>query len=161
MIDRLLLTVVNISFPPLAVFLITGPSTDTLINCCLFICAIIPSHIHGFYITCTYFHRKHKVRKGKYPGGPKCLIFDTKVCNGGASDWEVDELWDRQEAAKREKRRRRKDRNGVFSRRGSLRGSQADKRGQGYRVEGDRTSGRRGRGSKMNDGLNGRRNDCR
>ena len=86
MIDRLLLTIVNIFFPPLAVFLIIGPYTDTLVHCCLFICGIIRPHIHGFYISCTCFHRKNKVRKGKYPGGPKNLVFDEKLWNGGASE---------------------------------------------------------------------------
>ncbi|KAL2051403.1 hypothetical protein ABVK25_008270 [Lepraria finkii] len=123
MIDRLLLTIVNIFFPPLTVFLITGPYADTLVNCCLFICGIIPSHIYGFYISCTYFHRKNKVRKGKRPGGLKSLVLDETVWNGGASEEEIDELRE-----KREEKRRWK------------RGSGYDGRSQGYMTEGSRAS---------------------
>lgn len=58
MLTRLLLTLTNIFFPPLAVLLLTGPYTDTLLNCIFFLLGVLPSHIHGFYISCTYFHRK-------------------------------------------------------------------------------------------------------
>lgn len=34
---------------------------DCMINCILFLCGVIPSHLHGFYISCTYFHRRKKV----------------------------------------------------------------------------------------------------
>src|SRR6266498_2586947 len=78
--------------PPLAVLLITGPESDTLINSILFILGVIPSHIHGFYISLTYFNRKRKVRKGRYPGDWKAFIYSTKVQNGGASDREVRRL---------------------------------------------------------------------
>lgn len=47
---RILLMMVNIFFPPLAVMMITGLGVDTLVNSLLFLCAVIPSHIHGFYI---------------------------------------------------------------------------------------------------------------
>ena len=47
---RILLMMVNIFFPPLAVMMITGLGADTLLNSLLFLCAVIPSHIHGFYI---------------------------------------------------------------------------------------------------------------
>ena len=40
----------NIFFPPLAVLMMTGPGADTLWNSVLFLLAIIPSHVHGFYI---------------------------------------------------------------------------------------------------------------
>jgi hypothetical protein len=36
---------------------------DCLLNCCFFVLAVIPSHIHGFWISCTYFHRRSKVRE--------------------------------------------------------------------------------------------------
>jgi len=108
MLHRLSLTLITIVFPPLTVLLLTGPYTDTLISCILFLCAVIPSHIHAFYISCTYFHRKKKIRKGRYPGGPKTLIYDEKVLNGGADEDMVEELRvDEQERrmAKEEKRR--------------------------------------------------------
>lgn len=41
---------VNIFFPPLAVMMMTGLGADTLLNSLLFLCAVIPSHVHGFYI---------------------------------------------------------------------------------------------------------------
>ena len=47
---RILLTMVNIFFPPLAVMMLTGLGADTALNCLLFLCAVIPSHVHGFYI---------------------------------------------------------------------------------------------------------------
>ena len=92
MLHRLFLLSINIFFPPLAILLLTGPYTDTLINCILFLCGVIPSHIHAFYISCTYFHRKKKVRKGKYPGGRKALIYDRKVWYGGATAVEAEAL---------------------------------------------------------------------
>lgn len=58
----------------------------------LFLAAIIPSHIHGFYLSCTYFHRRRKVRKGRYPGGPKPLIYSENVLFGGARWDEVQQL---------------------------------------------------------------------
>lgn len=59
---RTWITLLNIFFPPIAVMLIAGPGYDCLMNCLLFLLAVIPSHIHGFYISCVYFHRRHKVR---------------------------------------------------------------------------------------------------
>jgi uncharacterized membrane protein YqaE (UPF0057 family) len=47
---RILLTMVNIFFPPLAVMMLTGLGADTAVNSLLFLCAVIPSHVHGFYI---------------------------------------------------------------------------------------------------------------
>lgn len=76
--------------PPLTVCLITGPATDTLISCCLFLCGVIPSHIHGFYLSCTYFHRRKKARKGRYPGPPCAFIHDRRVWYGGLSSGEVE-----------------------------------------------------------------------
>ncbi|KAK7530262.1 uncharacterized protein J3D65DRAFT_534964, partial [Phyllosticta citribraziliensis] len=58
---RLTITLINILFPPLAVILLTGFGMDTLINCLLFLAAVLPSHIHGFYISCTYFARRRRV----------------------------------------------------------------------------------------------------
>ena len=40
------------------------------------------------------------MRKGKYPGRPKSLVFDEKVWNGGASEGEVDELWEKRKKGK-------------------------------------------------------------
>lgn len=41
--------------------MLCGPNWDFILNCLLFLLAIIPAHIHGFYISCVYFHRRHKV----------------------------------------------------------------------------------------------------
>jgi uncharacterized membrane protein YqaE (UPF0057 family) len=89
---RLLIAMLNILFPPLAVMMITGPNEDFIFNCVMFILAVIPSHIHGFYISLTYFNRKRKVRKDVYPGKPKHLIWSDKVNNGGASRREIERL---------------------------------------------------------------------
>ncbi|RMZ90211.1 hypothetical protein DV736_g2578, partial [Chaetothyriales sp. CBS 134916] len=72
--------------------LLTGPNGDFVLNCCLFLLAVFPSHIHSFYISFTYFNRKRKVRKGIYPGQPKSLIYSDKVNNGGASRREMEML---------------------------------------------------------------------
>jgi hypothetical protein len=72
--------------------LVAGPGMDCILNAIFFIAGIIPGHIHGFYITCTYFHRKRKVKKGRYPGGRKTFIFSEQVWNGGASNQHVKEL---------------------------------------------------------------------
>jgi uncharacterized membrane protein YqaE (UPF0057 family) len=47
---RIMLMMVNIFFPPLAVMMMTGLGPDTFLNSLLFLCAVIPSHVHGFYI---------------------------------------------------------------------------------------------------------------
>ncbi|KAK4503625.1 hypothetical protein PRZ48_004540 [Zasmidium cellare] len=91
-IDRLILLIVNLLFPPAAVYALCGLGLDLALNCVFFVLAIIPSHIHGFYITCTYFHRRRKVKKGRYPGGEKAMIFSENVANGGASNDEVEEI---------------------------------------------------------------------
>ena len=108
-IDSSHLTRSPTAVPPLAVCLITGPQTDTLVSCFLFLCGVIPSHIHGFYLSCTYFHRyddvplrstetvalntdprRKKARKGRYPGPPCTFIFDRRVWYGGLSSGEVE-----------------------------------------------------------------------
>lgn len=64
-----------------------------MINTLLFIAGVIPAHIHGFYLSCTYYSRKRKVRKGRFPGGKKSFIYSQRVINGGASDETVEEIW--------------------------------------------------------------------
>ena len=44
---RLSLFVINIFCPPLTILIIAGPGYDCILNCCLFLLAVIPSHIHG------------------------------------------------------------------------------------------------------------------
>ncbi|EXJ66511.1 uncharacterized protein A1O5_10180, partial [Cladophialophora psammophila CBS 110553] len=63
-----------------------------LFDVVVFILAIIPSHIHGFYISLTYFNRKRKVRNGVYPGTPKHLIWSERANNGVATRREVERL---------------------------------------------------------------------
>lgn len=59
---RILVMLVNIFFPPLAVMMLTGLGADTAMNCLLFLLAVIPSHVHGFYLSWMYFWRRRKVR---------------------------------------------------------------------------------------------------
>ncbi|KAK5132173.1 hypothetical protein LTR08_000330 [Meristemomyces frigidus] len=99
---RICLTVINIFFPPLAVAMLCGLDHDCLVNCFLFLLAVIPAHVHGFYISCTYFHRRHKVKKGRWPGGAKSMIRSRNVINGGASNAEVDALWRKENGLERE-----------------------------------------------------------
>lgn len=167
MLTRLCLTLINVFFPPLSVLLLTGPYTDTLINCLLFIAGVIPSHIHGFYISCTYYHRKGKVRKGKYPGGQKAGIFDEKVWRGGASRERVEELREEEEERRWEKSGRKRGRKNAVQvgRRGSRRvdgydgkaGFRRDDLGhEGYDAHRrDGASYRDGRG-EMSEGLDRR-----
>lgn len=91
-VKRLTITLVNIFFPPLAVLLVCGPEADLIINCLLFLAAVLPSHVHAFYISCTYFNRKRKVRKQVYPGNWRWGIYSEKVQNGGASQREIARL---------------------------------------------------------------------
>lgn len=83
---RLIISFCNVFFPPLAVALLTGwTSHETFLNSVLFLLAVIPSHIHGFYVGIVYFTRKRRVRQGKWPGLPqKAGIRSEKVLTGGA-----------------------------------------------------------------------------
>jgi uncharacterized membrane protein YqaE (UPF0057 family) len=91
-LKRLTIFLINIFFPPLAILLLCGPETDFIINCLLFLAAVIPSHVHAFYISCTYFNRKRKVRKGVYPGKWRWGIYSERVQRGGASNTEIARL---------------------------------------------------------------------
>jgi len=82
----------NVLFPPLAVMMITGPNEDFIFNCVMFLLAVIPSHVHGFYVSFVYFTRKRRVRRGVYPGKPKHLIWSDRVNNGGASRRDMERL---------------------------------------------------------------------
>jgi uncharacterized membrane protein YqaE (UPF0057 family) len=79
----------NLIFPPLAVFLLCGAGEDLFINSMLFILAVFPSHLHSWYISTIYFSRKRKVRKGRYPGNLRPMIYSEKIQNGGASSSEI------------------------------------------------------------------------
>jgi uncharacterized membrane protein YqaE (UPF0057 family) len=98
---RLTITLINILFPPLAVLVLCGPETDLIVNCLLFLAAVIPSHVHAFYISCTYFNRKRKARKGVYPGKWRWGIYSERVQNGGVSNREIARL--KREMAKEKK----------------------------------------------------------
>lgn len=88
--------------------LVAGLGTDCLVNTFWFLLGVIPGHVHGFYITCTYFHRRAKVRKGRWPGGPKAFVYSPRVTNGGARDERVRQLWRAEQRAKDEKLARRR-----------------------------------------------------
>ncbi|KAI1848697.1 hypothetical protein JX265_005676 [Neoarthrinium moseri] len=92
MFKRLVILFFNLLFPPLAVLLLCGFGADFAMNCFLFVLAIIPSHIHGMYISFVYFHRKNKVRKGRLPGRRRGLIYSEKVQNGGATQGQLNDL---------------------------------------------------------------------
>lgn len=72
--------------------LVAGVGTDVLVNTLLLLCGVIPGHIHGMYVTWTYFSRKRKVRRGRWPGGSKPLIYSRRVVNGDASEETVRRL---------------------------------------------------------------------
>lgn len=96
--------------------LVAGVGMDALINTLWFLCGVIPGHVHGFYVTWTYFSRRRKVLKGKYPGGPKAFIYSSRVTNGDASDERVRQLWREEQRAKEEKlMRKRSSRRSAFS----------------------------------------------
>jgi uncharacterized membrane protein YqaE (UPF0057 family) len=58
---RIMIMMVNIFFPPLAVAMLTGMGMDTALNCLFFLLAVIPSHVHGFYVSWVYFSRRRRV----------------------------------------------------------------------------------------------------
>lgn len=58
---RILIMTVNIFFPPLAVAMLTGMGMDKALNCLFFLLAVIPSHVHGFYVSWVYFARRRRV----------------------------------------------------------------------------------------------------
>jgi hypothetical protein len=84
--------------------MLTGLGHDTLVNSLLFLAGVLPSHIHGFYISSTYFHRRRKARKGRYPGGPKGMIASRNVLNGGLRSSEVERRWLAENGEESEKR---------------------------------------------------------
>ncbi|KAH7305575.1 hypothetical protein B0I35DRAFT_444050 [Stachybotrys elegans] len=92
MLSRILLFLLNILMPPVAVLLLCGPGIDFAINCIFFLLAIIPSHIHGMYVSFTYFNRRRKVRNGRLPGKPRGGIYSQNVQNGGASNQQLREM---------------------------------------------------------------------
>ena len=92
MLSRIFIFILNILLPPLAVLLVTGPGMDFMLNCVFFLLAIIPSHIHGMYVTWTYFSRKRKVANGRLPGKRRGGIYSDKVQNGGASKAKLKEI---------------------------------------------------------------------
>jgi uncharacterized membrane protein YqaE (UPF0057 family) len=102
MLHRLTIFVVDIFFPPLAVLLLAGCGPDLAVSCCLFILGVIPSHIHAFYISCTYFNRRRKVKRDKWPGQRRGGIFSDNVQNGGYTNAAMKRMeW--QNASRREK----------------------------------------------------------
>ena len=135
LLKRLTITTCNIVFPPLAVGLLTGfASRETFLNSVLFLLAIIPSHIHGFYIAIVYFTRKRRVRNGRYPGRPhKPGIYSEKVLTGGVG-------WEDAERLKTG-RGRKVDESGRSSRRTSRRRSRSARSGQRVSRVDTRTSG--------------------
>jgi uncharacterized membrane protein YqaE (UPF0057 family) len=94
--------------PPIAVMMLTGLGHDTLVNSLLFLAGVLPSHVHGFYISCTYFHRRRKARKGRYPGGRKGMIASKNVLNGGLRLAEVERRWLAENGGESEKLSRRR-----------------------------------------------------
>jgi hypothetical protein len=74
--------------------MLTGLGHDTMVNSLLFLAGVLPSHVHAFYLSSVYFHRRRKARKGKYPGGRASMIASKNVINGGLSSAECERrLW--------------------------------------------------------------------
>jgi len=157
--ERIMLTCINIFCPPLMVMLIAGVGPDCVINTCLFLAGVLPGHIHGFYISCTYLSRKRKVRKGKWPGGRKAFIYSERVTNGGTTNARAGELWEKREEERIMKEVGRMERRGsrrVVDVNGSGRGSEMGRK-TSRRVDGaengvlrgeiERKKSRRERGS--------------
>jgi uncharacterized membrane protein YqaE (UPF0057 family) len=117
LVKRCIVLVFNLIFPPFAVAALAGwTSRDTLINSCLFLLAVIPSHIHGFIISMTYFSRKRKVRKNKFPGEESAFVFSEKVVTGGAGWEQYDELRrEERSQSKRESKKHRPRRSSYMS----------------------------------------------
>lgn len=98
MLSRIFIFLLNIFMPPLAVLLLCGFGMDFCLNCLFFLLAVIPSHIHGMYISFTYFSRSGKVRHGRLPGGHRGGIYSDRVQNGGASKRQLEQIAMAQEA---------------------------------------------------------------
>lgn len=113
MAKRVIIMIMNFLFPPIAVMMITGMGMDTLVNSLLFLLAVVPSHVHGFYLSWVYFYRKRKVRKGVWPGKKASGIFSEKVNNGGASRKEMAKLKEERDYGKIEQKGSRLSRPGV------------------------------------------------
>ncbi|PMD36075.1 hypothetical protein L207DRAFT_515800 [Hyaloscypha variabilis F] len=126
--------------------IVAGPGMDCIINAILFIAGVLPGHIHGFYITCTYFRRKRKVRKGRYPGGKKAFIFSEQVWNGGASNEKVRDL------LREQKRREQEEEDARLGKRGSKRSSGLGRTGS-RATSGLGGEGAQGRGSMRRDDI--------
>lgn len=138
---RLVVTTCNIFFPPLAVALLTGfTSADTFLNSALFLLAIIPSHIHGFYVSFVYFTRKRRARNGQYPGKPhKAGIWSERVLTGGVGWDEADHLKDKR--TRPGKRRHSSDTDAPrLNRRSTRQGQREDLEIQGSRRSSQRRS---------------------
>jgi len=116
LMERIVVWGINLFCPPLSVMLVAGVGPDCVINTLFFLAGIIPGHIHGFYITCTYFHRKRKVRKGRYPGGKKMGIYSQRVWNGDASSAHVRQLREAEVRAEDEQFMRERARSGDLPR---------------------------------------------
>jgi hypothetical protein len=117
--------------------MLTGVGHDTMVNSILFIAGVFPSHLHCWYLSLTYFHRRRKARKGKYPGDHKALIASKNVLNGGLSSVECERRWWAENGGKIEKRRSRKSgtSNGGKSKRQSRQSSWRDAETQVYPVQ--------------------------
>lgn len=60
---RICVFCINLVFPPAAVMIVAGLGMDVVVNCILLLLGVIPAHVHGFYLSFTYSHRRHKVRQ--------------------------------------------------------------------------------------------------
>jgi uncharacterized membrane protein YqaE (UPF0057 family) len=114
-VKRATLWVVNIFFPPLAVFLLCGAGPDLFVNSLLFLCAVLPAHLHASYILHTYFHRRKKVRRNRFPGGHVWGVYSEKIESGGADAREVRRLARLERVEEMERAKRGKKRGRVRS----------------------------------------------
>ncbi|KAL1989289.1 hypothetical protein VTN96DRAFT_51 [Rasamsonia emersonii] len=79
----IMLIIVTIFIPPLGVFLLSGFTTDLLINIILTILGYFPGHIHAFYLEYVYFDRRKSGPQGNLGRKPAPGVYSQKIQSGG------------------------------------------------------------------------------
>ncbi|KAG9255416.1 uncharacterized protein F5Z01DRAFT_653054 [Emericellopsis atlantica] len=80
-----ILVIVNLFFPPIAVFALAGCGMDLLVNILLTILGYFPGILHGFYIIWVYYDRREQAALGQPAPNNAPGIYSEKVQNGGRS----------------------------------------------------------------------------
>ncbi|KAL1970795.1 hypothetical protein VTN77DRAFT_2629 [Rasamsonia byssochlamydoides] len=82
-VNVILLIIITVFIPPLGVFLLSGCSTDLLINILLTILGYFPGHIHAFYLEYVYYDRRKLGPQGGIGRRPAPGVYSQKIQNGG------------------------------------------------------------------------------